>query len=448
MDRSIDRTSIDNLPTPVNEDLTTPSAAYGQSATGVDSSKDIDGYTGTATAAASHAPTGHAAAPKRNSTGLWVGLAVVVALLAGGILYGVLSRMSAEHSLDESTTKAATMMVSVVKPTVTGVASEIALPGNAQAFNDTPIYARTDGYLKAWYADIGQHVVKGQLMAVIETPEVDQQLQVAQANLKAAQADVSLAQTTSKRYQALLKLDSVSKQETDEAVGGAAAKEASQDAAEANVRRLQQLQSFERVYAPFSGVVTTRNTDIGALINAGASGGTGPKDLFRIASIDTLRVFVAVPETYSTAVHDGDMATLTLDEYPGQVFTGTVARNSSAIDPASRTLNVEVDVNNRDSKLLPGAYVFVHFKIPQQVRQLSVPSNTLLFRAQGTQVGVVRDGKIHLQNVTIGKDNGSTLEIATGLTANDQVVLDPSDSLAEGEPVHVSGGKSAAAEAH
>jgi len=365
----------------------------------------------------------------------WIGIAVVVLALLAAVVYGIVSRNAAEHHLTESTNASAVMTVNVVRPTITGTASEIALPGNTQAYNDTPIYARTSGYLKQWFADIGTHVAKGQLIAIIETPEVDQQLQVAAANLKSAQADLGLANTTSERYQNLLKSDSVSKQETDVAIGGAAAKQAAVDAAEANVRRLQQLQSFERVYAPFAGVVTVRNTDIGALIDAGSASGAAPKELFRIASVDRLRVFVAVPETYAPAIRDGAVATLTLDEYPGQQFPGTIARNSNAIDPASRTLNVEVDVNNPDGKLLPGAYAFVHFKIPDEVRLLSVPANTLLFRAEGLRVALVRNGHVHLQPITIGKDNGATLEIATGLAPGDEIILDPSDSIAEGQQV-------------
>ena len=275
-------------------------------------------------------------------------------------------------------------------------------------------------------------------MATIETPELDQQLDVARADLKSAQADLNLANTTSQRYQNLLKLNSVSQQETDVAVSGASAKRAAVEAAEANVRRLAQLQSFEKIYAPYSGIVTQRNTDIGDLINAGsATSNNTAKELFHIASVDELRVFVAVPETYAPDIHDGDTATLTLDEYPGRIFTGTVARNSGAIDSGSRTLNVEVDVNNRKDKLLPGAYAFVHFKIPQQSRQLSIPSNTLLFRAQGLQVGIVRDGRVHLQPVTIGKDNGRSVEIAAGLSPDDQIILDPSDSISEDQPVQI-----------
>ena len=377
--------------------------------------------------------------PKPVSAAVWIVVAIAVVAVLASIVYGVLSRAAAERKLEQVTAVDAIPTITVVHPAVTGVSAEIALPGNTQAFNDTPIYARTSGYLKQWFVDIGQHVAKGQLMATIETPELDEQLQVARANLKSAQADLDLANTTSTRYQNLLKSDSVSKQETDVAVSGAAAKQAAVDAAEANVRRLQQLQSFESVYAPFTGVVTERNTDIGALIDNGSpTASNTAKELFRIAAIDKLRVYVAVPETYAPAIRDGDTAALTLDEYPGQEFYGKITRNSSAIDQASRTLNVEVDVDNAAGKLLPGAYVFVHFKIPQQVQMVSLPANTLLFRAQGLQVGIVRDGRVHLQKVTIGKDNGASLEIATGVTASDEVVLDPSDSLTDGQQVQVS----------
>jgi RND family efflux transporter MFP subunit len=275
-------------------------------------------------------------------------------------------------------------------------------------------------------------------MATIETPELDQQLQVAQADLKASQANLDLANITSNRYQNLLKSNSVSKQETDQAMGDAAAKQAAVEASMAAVRRLEQLQSFEKVYAPFDGVVTRRDTDIGDLITAG-TGGNG-RELFRLAAINELRVFVSVPEVYSTVVRDGGTATLTLDEFPGQTFTGTIARNASAIDPASRTLNVEVDVANPSGKLLPGAYAMVHFKVPVSGNSLTLPSNTLLFRAQGMQVGVVRNGKVQLVPVKISADHGSTVEIASGLSPNDEIVLDPSDSLQSGQQVKVKEG--------
>lgn len=385
-------------------------------------------------------------APRRNYTAVWIGLGLLVLLLIIGIASGIVSRSVTENHLEQATTRDAVLSVNVVHPTVTGSASTISLPGNTQAFDDTPIYARTNGYLKAFYVDIGQHVRKGELMAVIQTPEIDEQLQVAQANLKSAQADLNLANTTSERYQNLLKEDSVSKQETDVAVSGAAARKAAVEAAEANVRRLQELQSFERVYAPFDGVVTARNTDIGALIDAG-SGSAQPRDLFRIASIDRLRVFVPVPEVYAPAIHNGETAGLTLDEYPGQQFEGTVARNSSAIDVNSRTLNVEVDVKNIGGKLLPGSYVFVHFKLPQEAQMVSVPANTLLFRAEGLRAGLVRNGRVHLQPVTIGRDNGSSLEIATGLKPSDDVIINPADSLAEGQAVRISNTATSTAEA-
>jgi RND family efflux transporter MFP subunit len=273
------------------------------------------------------------------------------------------------------------------------------------------------------------------LMAVIETPEVDQQLQVAQADLKSAQANLDLANTTSTRYQNLLKTNSVSKQETDVAVSDAAAKQAAVDASMANVRRLEQLQSFEKVYAPFDGIVTARNTDIGRLISAGQN--TTPQELFHLAAIGKLRVYVAVPEAYSAAIKDGGKAALTLDEFPGKTFEGTIARNSNAIDQSTRTLNVEVDVDNPKGELLPGAYVFVHFKVPEHAAGMMLPSNTLLFRSEGLRVGVVRNGRVQLVPVKISKDAGATVEIASGLTSNDPVVLDPSDSLTSGQEVQI-----------
>lgn len=369
------------------------------------------------------------------SRGAWIGIAVVAIVILFLVVKGIHSRDAAEDALAKQTTEAAIPSVNVVYPTVSTMSSELALPGNTQAYTDTPIYSRTNGYLKQWFFDIGAHVRKGQLMAIIETPEIDQQLQVAQADLKSAEANLALANTTSARYQNLLKTNSVSKQETDQAVSDAAAKQAAVDASMANVRRLEKLQSFEKVYAPFDGIVTARNTDIGALIAAGEN--TTPKELFHLAAIGKLRVYVAVPEAYAPAIHDGGKATLTLDEYPGQKFTGTIARNSSAIDPSSRTLNVEVDVDNPNGKLLPGAYVFVHFKVPVGASSLMLPADTLLFRAEGLRVGVVRDGRAHLVPVTISKDAGATVEISSGLTPQDAVILDPSDSLTDGQQVMI-----------
>lgn len=371
----------------------------------------------------------------RLTRGTWIGMVVVAVIIAGVVIFGVLSRRGSETSLAKETAASSIPSVNVVYPTPSTLSSEIALPGNTQAFMDTPIYSRTNGYLKSWYFDIGAHVRKGQLMAQIETPEVDQQLQVAQADLKSAQANLDLANTTSARYQNLLKTNSVSKQETDVAVSDAAAKKAAADASMANVRRLEQLQSFEKVYAPFDGIVTARNTDVGRLISAGQN--TTPQELFHLAAIGKIRVYVAVPEAYSGAIKVGGKATLTLDEYPGRSFEGTIARNSNAIDQSTRTLNVEVDVDNPRGELLPGAYVFVHIKVPEHAASLMVPSNTLLFRSEGLRVGVVHNDRVQLVPVKIGRDAGATVEISSGLTPNDPVILDPSDSLTSGQQVQI-----------
>jgi len=380
------------------------------------------------------------APPARGLTrGTWIGLIVVVAVLAVVVVLGIASRARQESVLETENKKSSIADVEIVHPMGSAVSDEIALPGNTQAFMDTPIYSRTSGYLKAWYFDIGAHVRKGQLMAQIETPELDQQLQVAQADLKSSQANLDLAVTTAARYQNLLKTNSVSKQETDVATSDESAKRAARDASEANVRRLTQLQSFENIYAPFDGIVTARNTDVGALIEAGAN--SVPKELFHLAAINKIRVFVAVPEAYSASIKDDTEATLTLDEYPGQNFVGEVARNSNQIDQASRTLNVEVDIANAKGLLLPGAYVFVHFKVPQHMTSLTIPSNTLIFRSQGLQVATVVGEKVHLVPVKIGNDMGATVEIASGLKPSDQVIVDPSDSIAEGQTVHIATGK-------
>jgi RND family efflux transporter MFP subunit len=314
-------------------------------------------------------------------------------------------------------------------------AQEIALPGNAQAFNDTPIYARTSGYLEHWYVDIGAHVRQGQLLALIQTPELDQQLEEARANLKTAQANLEIAQITATRWQNLLKTNSVSQQETDQAVSDLSAKRALVDSNKANVDRLEQLQAFERVTAPFDGVITARNTDIGALIQAGDN--STPKELFHLASIRKLRVYIPVPEIYAAYVKNGESVKVTLDAFPNKEFAGTVVRNSDAIDLNSRTLNVEVDVDNPADQLFPGAYAFVHLKVPASTGSVTLPSNALLFRSEGLRVGVVRDSHVVLTPITIGQDYGSAVEVLSGLTPNDVVIVNPSDSLANGAAVHV-----------
>jgi RND family efflux transporter MFP subunit len=369
------------------------------------------------------------------------GLASAVLVLAVVIYSGIHERAQAESTLGVNTERAAVPTVNVVQPASGAVSQEIVLPGNTQAFNDTPIYARTNGYLERWYVDIGTRVVQGQLLAEIDTPEIDQQLEQARADLKNAQANEQLAQITAARWQNLLKTNSVSKQETDQAVQDLSARQASVDSMTANVHRLEQLQSFEKVLAPFSGVITARNTDIGALINAGA-GGT-PQELFHMAAVNRLRVYVAVPEVDSQAAQTGSKATLTLDEFPGETFQGTIVRNSDSIDYASRTLNVEVDVDNAQDRIKTGAYVFVHLKLPQSAKvatnSLIIPANTLLFRSEGLRVGVVRNGHAQLVPITIGRDFGATVEVVAGLQPADQVIVNPSDSLTSGNPVQVSG---------
>ena len=364
-------------------------------------------------------------------------LVVAVAALALLLYSGIYSRVTAESRLKQRTEDAAIPTVEVVFPKEGAPTQEIVLPGTTQAFTDAPIYARTNGYLRHWYFDIGARVKKDQLLAEIDTPEVDQQLQQARADLETAQANLAIAKITADRWQGLVQDGSVSQQETDQALINLKAVQATVQSNAANVRRLEQLQSFEKVYAPFDGIITARQTDIGALIDAGAS--TQPRELFHMAAIRTLRVYVAVPEVYSPSVRSGGSATLTLEEFPGETFRGTIVRNTNSIDLASRTLLVEVDIDNAAGRLLPGAYVFVHLKLPDQTRSVVVSSNTLIFRREGLQVGLVRDGKAVLVPVKIGHDFGNTVEIISGLQPADAVIVDPSDSLVDGIPVRVSG---------
>jgi RND family efflux transporter MFP subunit len=380
-------------------------------------------------------PDGSRSRPSaRRRTAILVAAAALAVL--GFVIYsGIHWRAVAESRLTRRTQEAAVPTVAVVFPREGAPTQEIVLPGNTQAFSDAPIYARTNGYLKHWYFDIGAHVQKGQLLAEIETPEVDQQLLQARADLDTAQANLNIAKITATRWQDLVSNGSVSQQETDQAVSNLSALKAAAESSAANVRRLEQLQSFEKIYAPFDGIITARNTDIGALIDAGAN--TQPRELFHIAAIHTLRLYVSVPEVYSRAARSGAPATLTLDEFPDQTFHGTLVRNANSIDVASRTLLVEVDVDNPTGQLLPGAYVFVHLKLPDQTRSVTIPSNTLIFRKEGLQVGLVRHGKAELVPVKISRDYGNSVEILSGLQPTDPVIVDPSDSLVAGMPVRV-----------
>lgn len=354
------------------------------------------------------------------------------------VVFGIHSRTMAASRLAQSTFQDAVPSVSVIHPQPETRSQDLILPGNTQAFIDSPIYARTNGYLKRWYVDIGARVRKGELLAEIETPELDQQLRQAQAELATAEANLNLSQITSERDENLLKTHSVSTQERDNSVNANAANKATVESNRANVARLEQLQSFEKVYAPFDGIITARSTDVGALIDAGAN---APKELFHIAAINKLRIYVAVPEVYSRAAVTGAPADLTLDEYPGEVFHGNLVRNSNSVDAASRTLLVEVDVDNGGSRLVPGAYVQIRLKLPVDARSLIVPSNTLIFRRDGLQVAVVHDGKAELVSVTPGHDYGDSMEIVAGLQPTDDVILSPSDSLTSGTAVEISSSK-------
>jgi RND family efflux transporter MFP subunit len=353
--------------------------------------------------------------------------------LCATIFFGINSRVHAGTALEHETLAMSVPTVSIVHPKVTAGTEEVVVPGNMQAFIETPIWARASGYLKTWYVDIGAHVKQGQLLAEIDAPEVDQQLQQAQADLVTAQANLKLSQITAERYQNLFKTDSVARQDVDNAVQDAAAKTAVVTSSQANVARLKQLVGYEKVFAPFDGVITVRNVDVGALVDAGAN--TPGKELFHLASTSTLRVYVNVPEMYSHAAGPGVTARLTLNEFPGRLFRGAVVRNANAIDPASRTLLVEVDVKNPTGQLLPGSFVSVHLKLPSKIEAVTVPSNTLLFRQDGLRVAVVQNSRTRLVPVILGRDFGNDVEVVSGLRSSDSVIVNPSDSIVSGERV-------------
>jgi RND family efflux transporter MFP subunit len=366
----------------------------------------------------------------------WVLFVLAFAFVAVVVIAGVLPRIQARATLGRETREMAIPTVAIIQPKRAAPAQEVVLPANVQAFSDAPIYARTNGYLKKWYVDIGGHVKAGQLLAEIETPEVDQQLRQSKADLATAQANVHLAQITAERYSGLLKSDSVSKQEADNAESDFAAKQAAVQSSEANVRRLEDLQSFEKIYAPFSGVVTARNTDIGALIDPGASGGVRT-ELFHISQPGKLRVYVNVPEAYSQAAKPGLTADLTLAEFPGRKFQGTLVRTANAIDLNTRTLLVEIAVDNPTGELLTGAYAEVHLKLPSPQSSFVLPVNTLLFRSEGLRIVVVNNGQAELRQITIGHDYGAQVEVVAGLTGDESIVADPPDSIESGQKVRI-----------
>ncbi|HXY77995.1 MAG TPA: efflux RND transporter periplasmic adaptor subunit [Candidatus Acidoferrales bacterium] len=365
---------------------------------------------------------------------LLIGAVLLVLITAGAVTF--LNRKSETDALAKETEAVSVPTVAVVQPQAETGNDELVLPGNLQAYIESPIFARTNGYLLRWYKDIGSKIEKGELLAAIDTPEVDQELSQARASREQIKAALGLAKISADRWANLLKSDSVSQQEADQQASGYQQALANLAAADANVRRLEELESFKNVYAPFSGVLTRRNVDPGALINSGAQ--AAGRELFDVARVDPLRVYVSVPQAYAPNIKVGMKANVTLQEYPGQKFVGTVVRTAEAIDLATRTLNTEVDVPNKDGKLLPGSFGQVHFATGTSVPRITIPVNAMLFRAEGPQVAVVdKDSKVHLRPISIGRDFGATLEILGGLDLSDQIIINPSDSLEEGQKVHV-----------
>ena len=364
-------------------------------------------------------------------------VAVIACLVVTGIvLSGIVLRVRARNAVSAETAVMAVPVVSVVSPQRAAPSNELVLPGNVEPYMTAPIFARTNGYVKRWYVDIGARVRKGQLLAEIDTPEVDQQLQQSRSNLATAEANLKLAETTKTRYQGLLKTNAVSQQDADNATGTYSANQATVEAMRANVKQLETLQSFEKIYAPFDGIVTVRNVDVGDLINSGSAPGT-KTDLFHVAQPGKLRVYVYVPEEYSQAAVPGLTAELTLAEFPGRRFPGKLVRTANAITYATRTLQVEIDVDNPTGKLLSGSYAEVHLKLAGLASTHILPVETLLFRSEGLQVAVVKYGKVVLTKVTPGHDFGDQIEIVSGLKGDELVIVNPPDSILTGEKVQI-----------
>jgi RND family efflux transporter MFP subunit len=376
------------------------------------------------------------AGTQRRSRRGWLTAMVIAAVFAGLLVSGILQRVHTSAALRAETADMAVATVAVVSPERAAPSEEIVLPGNVQPYVTAPIFSRTNGYLQVWYFDIGAHVKKGQLLAVIATPEVDQQLGQSRSNLSTADANLRLAEITKNRYQGLLRSNAVSQQDVDNAVGTYNANKSIVEADQANVKQLEALQSFEKIYAPFDGIITARNTDVGALVDSGSGGGV-KTDLFHLSQVDRLRVYVNVPEEYSQATTSGLAAELTLSEFPGTTFMGTLVRTSEAINFETRTLLAEVDVTNPTGKLLSGSYAEVHFKVPGKISTYILPVDTLLFRKEGLRVAVVKDSKAQLLSVNPGRDFGDTIEIVSGLQGNESVMVSPPDSVVNGEKVQI-----------
>jgi len=397
--------------------------------------------------------------PTRQATRRAVTILVVLLIIAVVVaIAGIIPRLHARSALREQTDSMAVPDVSVISPQSGEPMQEVVLPGTIQAYADAPIYARTNGYVKAWYHDIGSHVHKGELLAVIETPELDRQVDEARANLNTAQANLHLAHVTAQRYEGLRSTDAVSKESIDTASQTESAQQASVVAAQQSMNQLLELQSFERVYAPFDGLVTARNVNVGQLVDSGSNGGTGsssnpggnvatgaaagttngPQELFHVSSMDTVRIFVNVPGVYAPEARPGVKTDINLPEYPGRIFQGTIVRTANAIDLTTRTLMVEVDIPNRKHELLPGAYAQVHLQLPMKHPALIIPVDALLFRSEGLRVVTVdAQNHAHLQPITVGRDWGTKIEVLTGLTPKDRIVNSPPDSIVDDEPVRV-----------
>jgi RND family efflux transporter MFP subunit len=375
--------------------------------------------------------------PPARKSGLLALIVLTILMVAGA--FALVRRVTERGALAKETERLAMPTVGVIKPATEPASDQLVLPAQLQAYVESAIFARTNGYLLRWNKDIGSKVKKGELLAEIDTPEIDQELSQAKAAQQQTEAQLQLAKSTAERWANLRKTDSVSQQEADQQASAYSQATANTAAAEANVRRLQQLESFKHVYSPISGVITRRNTDVGALITAGSSG-TG-KELFDVAQVDPLRVFVSVPQTNAPSIRAGLPAYIELREYPGQKFTGKVVRTADSIDPATRTLLTEIDVPNPDGRLLPGSYAEVHFAVPVQITRLSIPVNAVLFRPEGPRVAVVgSDHKVHLKAISIGRDYGTKVEILGGLDPNDQIVVNPADSLEDGQEVNIKAG--------
>jgi len=379
--------------------------------------------------------------PRKSSSGsafarslIFLSLVIVVVL---AVIWGISSRRNTNAQLAQETQELAIPVVAVIHPKAGAPQQEIILPGDMQPYANAPINARTNGYLKKWYADMGTRVKAGQLLAEIDAPEVNQQLQQARADLATSEANLHLAEITATRYKDLSKTDSVSQQDVDNANGNFEARKTAVESARSNVKRLEETQSFQKIYAPFDGLITARNTDIGALIDSGSGGGQA-RELFHIAAVNRLRVYINVPQVYSPHIRAGLRADLSLNEFPGRKFEGTVVRNSGSIDNNTRTLLVELDVNNPTGELKPGGYVEVHLKMPSSVTTFTLPINATIFKSAGMQVATVIDGKtIALVPITPGRDFGAEIEIIAGLKADDSVVINPPDSLTNGQAVRV-----------